>query len=194
LANSQADLFGGPPLPQGFGYMDDLVSVDEERKLSAWISSLELEAFEFHGFTGKRRVISFGWKYDFSRQRLDQSQAFPALIEPIRDRAAGFAKIAPSEIVHMLVTEYGPGAGIGWHKDKAVFDEVIGISLGSACELKLRRANESGWQRASVPLQPRSAYLLSGEARSLWEHSIPPIAALRQSITFRTLAGSVSRL
>jgi alkylated DNA repair dioxygenase AlkB len=193
MAYSQTDLFGGPPLPQGFRYLDDFLSADEEKNLIAHIAGLELQEFQFHGFTGKRRVVSFGWKYDFSAQRLRESQPLPEFIQTIRERAAGFAGIEPSDIRQALVTEYGPGAGIGWHKDKAVFGEIIGISLGAGCDLKLRRPDKGGWQRASVSLGPRSAYLFSGEVRSEWEHSIPAVSELRYSITFRTLAPSTSQ-
>jgi alkylated DNA repair dioxygenase AlkB len=88
----------------------------------------------------------------------------------------------------VLVTEYGPGAGIGWHRDKSVFGETVGVSLLSPCVLRLRRkAGEKKWERANVQVEPRSAYLLSGAARSEWEHSIPPVEALRYSVTFRSL-------
>jgi alkylated DNA repair dioxygenase AlkB len=91
-------------------------------------------------------------------------------------------------LVHALVNEYPPGAPIGWHRDKAAFGQVVGFSLLSPCVLRFRRPNVSGWERRSLNLEPRSAYWLAGEARADWEHSIPPVEALRYSITFRTLA------
>jgi alkylated DNA repair dioxygenase AlkB len=89
---------------------------------------------------------------------------------------------------HVLVTEYGPGAGIGWHRDKSVFGETVGVSLLSPCVLRLRRkVGERRWERVNVTAAPRSAYLLSGPARSEWEHSIPAVGEPRYSITFRHL-------
>jgi alkylated DNA repair dioxygenase AlkB len=82
----------------------------------------------------------------------------------------------------------GGRAGIGWHHDKAVFAEVVGISLLSACVFRIRREiAKKKWERVNLILEPRSAYFLSGPARYQWEHSIPQMEALRYSITFRTL-------
>ena len=87
----------------------------------------------------------------------------------------------------MLVTEYSAGAAIGWHRDKQEFGEIIGVSLLSPCTFRLRRAKGKGWERVNLTAEPRSAYLMSGPSRSEWEHSIPPVDALRYSITFRNL-------
>jgi alkylated DNA repair dioxygenase AlkB len=96
--------------------------------------------------------------------------------------------MAAGEFQHVMVTEYSPGAGIGWHRDKAVFGQVVGVSLLSTCVLRLRRAvGVKKWERVNVSAAPRSAYFLSGRARSEWEHSIPQVNALRYSITFRNL-------
>jgi alkylated DNA repair dioxygenase AlkB len=109
----------------------------------------------------------------------------PPFLLPLRARASELAGIATSGFQHVLVTEYAPGAGIGWHRDKAVFDEVVGISLLAACDFRFRRKKSEKWERATVMAEARSAYLLSGPARTQWEHSIPPVEALRYSITFR---------
>jgi alkylated DNA repair dioxygenase AlkB len=85
------------------------------------------------------------------------------------------------------MTEYTPGAAIGWHGDKAVFDQVIGVSLVNACRFRFRRKVGQKWERADFIAEPRSVYLLSGEARTHWEHSIPPMDRLRYSITFRNV-------
>ena len=152
------------------------------------IRKLPFREFEFHGYTGKRRVISFGWKYEFSSRRLLKADGIPAYLLPLREVAATFAGMEPEEFQHVLVTEYGPGAGIGWHRDKAVFGEVVGISLLSLCAFRLRRLVSKGkWERVNLIARPRSAYFLSGPARYEWEHSIPQMDALRYSITFRNL-------
>jgi alkylated DNA repair dioxygenase AlkB len=108
----------------------------------------------------------------------------------IRQKAAEFAGITESRLQHALVTEYAPGAAIGWHRDRPEFEDVIGISLGAPCLFRFRRKNGMRWERASIELQRRSAYLLRGRARWDWQHSIPPVDKLRYSITFRSLPES----
>ena len=177
-----------PKLPQGFKYQPELIGTAEEDSLLAHVRELPFRDFEFHGFTGRRRVVSFGWHYDFSGRRLEKAEAIPDYLFGLRTTAAAFAGLEPEALQHVLVIEYSPGAGIGWHRDKAVFGEVVGISLLAPCLLRLRRAtSEKRWERMKLLTQPRSAYHLRGAARSEWEHSIPPVDALRYSITFRTL-------
>ena len=176
-----------PPLPEGFKYAPDLLSSEEERELVGPLAELPFEGFEFQGFVGKRRVVSFGWKYDFNERQLQKAGDMPPFLLPLRDRAAAFAGLTPADFQHVLVTEYSPGAGIGWHRDKAVFDEVVGVSLLAPCPFRFRRKAGEKWERATVTLEPRSAYLLAGPARTEWEHSIAAMDALRYSITFRNL-------
>jgi alkylated DNA repair dioxygenase AlkB len=176
-----------PPLPDGFRYAPDLLTPDEERQLVARLGELPLEEFEFHGYRGKRRTASFGWHYDFNREALDRVDDMPVFLRVLRERAAAFAAMDPARLQHVLVTEYGAGAGIGWHRDKAVFGEIVGISLLAPCTFRLRRKAGPTWERASITAEPRSAYLLSGPSRSEWEHSIPPVDSLRYSVTFRNL-------
>jgi alkylated DNA repair dioxygenase AlkB len=193
---SQSDFFGragvarkmAADLPEGFRYESELIGPADEAALLAFVRELPFRDFEFHGYTGKRRVVSFGWHYDFSARHLRKADDIPDFLLALRPAAAAFAGLEPEELRHVLVTEYGPGAGIGWHRDKAVFGEVIGVSLLSPCVLRMRRkAGERRWERANVTAAPRSAYFLSGPARMEWEHSIPPVDALRYSITFRNL-------
>jgi alkylated DNA repair dioxygenase AlkB len=176
-----------PAPPEGFRYAADVLPLDEERELVARIGELPLKEFEFHGYVGKRRVISYGWHYDFGERKLSETESIPPFLLSARERAAEFAGVAPEHLPHALVTEYGPGAAIGWHRDKGVFGDVIGISLLSPCVFRLRRKAGSKWERYSLAAEPRSAYLLRGASRTEWEHSIPAVDALRYSITFRTL-------
>jgi alkylated DNA repair dioxygenase AlkB len=148
-------------------------------------AELPFKAFEFQGYLGKRRVVSFGWQYDFNTMELRRTEDMPGFLLPLREKAAGFAGLAASELQHVLLTEYAAGAAIGWHKDRSVFGEVVGISLLSSCVFRLRRKSGAKWERASFIAEPRSAYLLSGPARTEWEHSIPAVDSLRYSITFR---------
>jgi alkylated DNA repair dioxygenase AlkB len=184
----QPNLFDrGPAAPAGFRYQPDILSPDEERDLVPHFAALPFREFEFHGYVGKRRVVSFGWHYDFTDARLRQTEAMPSFLLPVRDKAAAFAGVAAGAVEHVLLTEYGAGAGIGWHKDKAVFGDVIGISLLAPCTFRFRRKAGTRWERASLIAEPRSAYLLTGPSRTEWEHSIPAVDSLRYSITFRTL-------
>lgn len=182
----QAELFDtASKFPPGLRYAAELISHAQEEDLVNRFQELEFKPFEFHGFLGKRRIVSFGWRYDFSGGGLQKADDIPRFLAPVRRRAAAFARLKYSDLQHVLVTEYQPGAAIGWHKDRSVFGDVIGISLVSSCTFRLRRKAGAGWQRASVSLEPRSAYLLRGESRIEWEHSIPAVTDLRYSITFR---------
>ena len=188
MSADQLNLFGKPArqLPDGFRYEPDVLSPQEEEALVAEFTRLPFKEFEFQGFLGKRRTVSYGWHYNFNDRNLRKADPFPDFLLPARDRAAAFAGLDPSELQHVLVTEYREGAAIGWHKDKAVFGDVIGLSLVSPCTFRLRRKQGTGWERASLIAQPRSAYLLRGPSRTEWEHSIPGVETLRYSITFRS--------
>jgi alkylated DNA repair dioxygenase AlkB len=187
--SAQGDLFDidAPSLPSGMRSCEDVVSEAQERSLAHYIQQLPLKSFEFAGgFRGNRRVISFGWRYDYSQQTLIEASPIPVELMKIRRAAASFANHRPEDLAQTLVTEYAPGAGIGWHRDKKMFGDIIGISLMAPCNFRLRLKKVAGWQRISLQANPRSAYLLSGPSRTTWEHSIPPLDRLRYSITFRT--------
>lgn len=181
-------LFGpDPEMPEGFALEPELIGREEEAQLAARFSGLDFRPFELRGFTGKRRVVSFGWRYDFGDQALKEAAEMPDFLLPIRDRAAEFAGLSPDELPHVLLTEYEPGAAIGWHRDRPDFEDVVGISLCSPCTFRFRRKAGLKWERVSFKARPRSAYLLRGPSRTEWEHSIPAVEALRYSITFRSL-------
>jgi len=194
MLREATDLFGharAQRLPLGFKYQPDLIGPGEESELIKSIERLPLKEFKFQGFLGKRRVASFGWRYDFNGGGLQKTEDIPHVMMPARDKAAAFAGLKPEALQQVLVTEYRPGVQIGWHKDRSVFGEVIGISLLSQCTFRLRRKSQSGaWERVSIVAAPCSAYLLSGPSRTEWEHSIPPVDALRYSITFRNFKDS----
>ena len=176
--------------PEGFRYQPDVLPPAEEQALVAVIQTLPLKEFEFHGYVGKRRTLSYGWHYDFGQRALQPADEIPPFLQPARQRAANFAGLAAADLPHALITEYGPGAAIGWHRDKGVFDQVVGLSLLAPCNFRLRRQAGSKWERFSLIVEPRSAYLLRGPVRTEWEHSIPGVEALRYSITFRSLRPS----
>lgn len=183
---AQGNLFGSPLLP-GLSVANDVITCSEEAELIARIGASGLSPFQFQQWEGKRLTRSFGWTYDFQTGRFAPGEPIPAWIEPLRATAARFAGIAAADIEQILLIHYGAGAGIGWHRDRPVFEHVIGISLGAPATMRFRRRAGGKFERASAELAPRSIYHLAGEARDDWEHSIAAMAAPRWSITLRSL-------
>jgi len=182
------------PLIAGLRYGEALISEEEERELLKRLMPLDLAPFRFHGFLGNRRTQSYGWRYDFDDASFTPTEPIPEWLQPLREKAAAFANIEPHEFVHVLLARYDPGAGIGWHRDRDVFDKVVGVSLNTPATLRFRQRNPEGFRRARLQVEPRSAYLLSGESRWDWEHSIAPGEQLRFSITLRTLSEKGRRI
>jgi alkylated DNA repair dioxygenase AlkB len=172
--------------PSGLGFRVEFVSALEEAALLANVAQLPFKPFEFHGWTGNRETVSFGWRYDFNQARVERVPPIPEFLLSLRERAARFAGLEPEAFEQGLVIRYDVGAGIGWHRDRPVFDRVFGLSLLSPCVLRFRRRRAAGFERFSLDAPPRSAYLLSEEIRHDWEHSISPLAVKRYSITFRS--------
>ena len=190
MPRKQLSLFGGAQAwPVGFRYQPDLVPPEQEDALLEHVRKLPFKEFQFQGFVGKRRTVSYGWHYDFNDRVLRKAEDLPPFLLSLRELAAEFAEMPAARLQQVLVTEYTAGSSIGWHRDKAVFGEVVGVSLLSSCKFRFRRKAGSGstWERVSLTAEPRSAYLLSGPARTEWEHSIPAVETLRYSITFRNL-------
>jgi len=182
------------PVIAGLRYEEDLISEAEEKTFLNRLMTLELAPFRFHGFVGNRKTQSFGWRYDFDDASFTRTEAVPEWLQPVRERAAQIAGVQPHDFVHVLIARYDPGAGIGWHRDRDVFDKVVGISVNTPATLRFRQRTGSGFRRASLRVEPRSAYLISGESRWEWEHSIAPGDQLRFSITFRTLSDKGRRI
>jgi DNA oxidative demethylase len=181
------DLFNAPMLP-GPASRSDFVTAAEEQALIAAIDAAELSPFRFQGWTGKRLTASFGWRYDFDAGRLRRGDPLPGWLLPFRDRAAHFAGLPKDALVQALLIRYDPAAGIGWHKDRPTFEHVVGPSLGAPAILRFRRRRGEKFERVNMPLEPRSAYHLSGASRHEWEHSISEMDRTRWSVTFRSLA------
>jgi DNA oxidative demethylase len=182
------------PLIAGLKYEEPLIGEAEERELLERLTALDLAPFRFHGWLGNRRTQSFGWRYDFEDASFTPTEPIPSWLQPLREKAASFAGVRSDDFVHVLLARYDPGAGIGWHRDRDVFEQVVGISLNTPATLRFRQRTSGGFRRASLEVEPRSAYLLSGEARWDWEHSIAPGEQLRFSITFRTLSEKGRRI
>jgi alkylated DNA repair dioxygenase AlkB len=176
--------------PRGFRYQEQTISEEVEASLAAELGQLALRPFEFHGYRGNRRVVNFGLKYDFSRRSVQRAEDMPSFLDDLLNRAASFAGCEKDAFRQVGVNEYRAGAGIGWHKDKPEFGIIVGVSLLAPSTMRFRRRHNKEWIRISHTLKPRSIYILSGEARKDWEHSIPPLDALRYSITFRTLSST----
>jgi alkylated DNA repair dioxygenase AlkB len=168
--------------------MPDFISHEAEQELIAHVAALPLHPFQFGQYEGKRRVASFGFRYDYSLRRLEEASPVPPWLGPITERVEAFGGPL-TRIRQVLCTEYDTGVGIGWHRDKPHFERIFGLSLGSACRFRFRRPAGDKWQRFTLEAEPRSIYMMSGASRSQWEHSIPAVEAPRYSITFRTMAG-----
>ncbi len=174
------------PLPNGFEYLSDFVSPAEESELLASIRSLEFVPFNFQGYVAKRRIVEYGWEYDFGTRKTSTTQPLPEFLLPLLTKVAQAAAVDPGAIVEAVVTEYPLGAPIGWHRDVPQFEAVMGISLASACRMRFKPYRAEG-HPISVTLELRSLYILRDDARWKFQHSIHNLQQLRYSITFRTL-------
>jgi alkylated DNA repair dioxygenase AlkB len=173
-------------LPEGFVYQPEFISLAEEATLVSGLRQLRFHPFQYQGYTAKRNVIEYGYEYDYSVNKTSSAPAIPEFLEWLRRRAAEFARVHSDELIECVVHEYRPGAPIGWHRDVPQFEIVTGISLLNACRMRFRPYQRKG-RILSIELEPRSAYIMRGEARWKYQHSIPPVESLRYSITLRTL-------
>jgi hypothetical protein len=180
------DLFGTPAAPDGFRYFPEALSHAEEERFVAEFERLPLRPFEFHGHLGNRRIYTFGHKYVFAGQAPRADGRIPPRFEPLLQIASRISGKPATAFEQVLVTEYAPGAGIGWHRDRPSYEDIVAVSFPAPCTLRLRRKAPPGWERRAVLIEPRSAYLLSGAVRNDWQHSITPMDILRYSVTLRT--------
>lgn len=190
-AVSMGDLFAAPALPSGLEYHADFATRDEEARLIDAIEALPLREAEYRQYTARRRVARFGHNgYPACGDSSEDADALPPWLDNVRDRAAALAGVDGDAFVHALVTEYRPGTPIGWHRDSPEYRTIVGISLASPCTMRFRPYNDRKNRAATIALDlaPRSAYVLRDDIRWRWQHHIPPVASLRYSITFRTLA------
>jgi len=184
----QGELFdaAAPPVP-GLQLVAEAVTPADEARLAERIDAAPLEPFAFGQWRGKRLTAHYGSAYDFARGRLDQAPPLPDWLRSLREHLGPQVAMDPAELEAALLIRYDPGAGIGWHRDRPQYGEVLGLSLGAPCVMRLRRRTADGFERRKLALPPRSLYRLSGEVRWQWEHSIAPMDATRRSVTFRTL-------
>jgi alkylated DNA repair dioxygenase AlkB len=177
--------------PEGLQYHPDLISEQEERELLDSIERLEFSEVRMHGIVAKRRVKHFGWVYGYESWRITPGPPLPEFLYPLRARVAELLKVESDTLAEILVTQYPPGAVIGWHRDAPMFGPaVVGVSLLAACRMRFQHGKVPARETFTLPLEQRSAYVLSGPARTAWQHSIPAVHNLRYSVTFRTLRAS----
>jgi alkylated DNA repair dioxygenase AlkB len=172
--------------PEGLRYAAEFVSPAMEQDLIEQVAALPLQPFQFGQYEGKRRVASFGFRFDYTLRRLQEADPIPQWLTPLIERVEKFGG-PDTRIAQVLCTEYDIGVGIGWHRDKPHFDRIFGLSLASSCKFRFRRPAGEKWDRFTLNAAPRSLYMMTGPARLIWEHSIPVVEAPRYSITFRTM-------
>ena len=192
---SQASLFDTEEtaFPPGMRFETDWLGADEEAALIEAIGALDLREAQYKQYTARRRVASFGGKFDYDNNRLLPAPPIPPAFEPLRQRVARWLGVAPDLFSQMLVAEYAPGTPLGWHRDVPDFESIVGVSLRGEGEMRFRPYPPESARAAdlrSLVLPPRSAYVLEGPARWQWQHSIVPTQVLRYSISLRTARGS----
>jgi alkylated DNA repair dioxygenase AlkB len=177
--------------PEGLRYLPDFLSEEEERALAEELSRLPYQEIRMHGAVARRTVVHYGWDYGYESWKITPTAPIPGFLDTVRARCAAAANLEPAALEEVLVSRYPPGAGIGWHRDAPMFGPiVIGVSLLGAARMRFRRKvsrDQDTYETYALELAPRSAYILAGEARSRWQHMIPPVNALRYSLSFRTV-------
>jgi alkylated DNA repair dioxygenase AlkB len=175
-------------MPDGWRYQADFVPAMEESRLLDVIATLPFEAARYKEWTARRRIVSYGGRYDFSRNVLEPAEPIPQFLQSLRQQAADWGMLAVESLNHATIAEYRPNTQLGWHRDVPQFEMVIGISLAGRARMRFRPYPHQKGGRAlfAIELEPRSIYLLAGPARWAWQHAISETAELRYSITFRT--------
>jgi alkylated DNA repair protein (DNA oxidative demethylase) len=174
--------------PEGLVYVPDFLTEAEERELLEHVRAVAFSEIKMRGQVARRRTAHFGWLYGYESWQVEPGPPMPDFLLPLRTRCAELMEEAPERLVEALVSEYTPGATIGWHRDAPMFGpKVVGVSLQSACRMRFQRGKDEERRTFALELAPRSAYVLSSAARGAWQHSIPAVKETRYSITFRTL-------
>jgi alkylated DNA repair dioxygenase AlkB len=176
------------PWPEGFAYAPDFLTVAEEAQLLKRIAVLALAPAEYKDWRARRRIVSFGGRYDFAASELRTAPPLPDFLLPLRAQAAAWAHLPVARVRQAMIAEYRPATQLGWHRDVPNFEEIIAVSLCGAARMRLRPWPPHGRALHIVELAPRSVYVLKGAARWHWQHAISPTKELRYSITFRTVA------
>ncbi len=176
-------------LPEGLETQAEFLSKEEEDALIEVIRQLPLQEAKYKEYTARRRVVSYGGKFDYDSNELLPSSELIEALQPLRARVAAWASVKPEELVHALVAEYSAGTPLGWHRDVPNFESIFGVSLGSEAVLRFRPYPPDRPRKEDViklNVAPRSIYAMRGAARWGWQHSVAPVDELRWSITLRT--------
>jgi alkylated DNA repair dioxygenase AlkB len=185
----QSHLFADAALPGGMEYRSDFISTTEEAELLRRIAELPLTPSTYRQYTARRRTINFGASYDFTHHQATPAPPLPSSFHWLRDRAARWAGLEPAAFIQALIAEYQVGTPLGWHRDVPDYEVIVGISLAGHARLRMRPypwSPERKREIIALELEPRSAYILRGQARWDWQHQVPPTKTLRYSITFRS--------
>jgi alkylated DNA repair dioxygenase AlkB len=184
----QDDLFLSQALPDGFAYQRDFLTAPEEAELLSIVQTLPLKEAQYREWSARRRVMSFGGRYDFTHHELTPAPEIPPFLFPLREKIAAWSGVPVAEFNHAMISEYRPGAPLGWHRDVPDFESIVGVSLAGSARMRLRPYPPKKGDRSALTLalEPRSVYAMRGEARWGWQHAISPTRQLRYSITFRT--------
>ncbi len=175
---------------EGFQYFPNFLTAQEEQHLLSAISKIQLHSFIFQGFEAKRKIASFGYDYSFDKRAITKGKEIPQAFHFLIKKVATELSLKPGDFSELLVTEYPVGSVINWHRDAPPFDVIAGISLLSDCTFRLRPHDKLKQSRSniiSIPVHPRSLYIIHGSARTDWQHSIAPVKNIRYSITLRTM-------
>jgi alkylated DNA repair dioxygenase AlkB len=186
----QPDLFGASMRPRGLWYRPHFLGSADEAALLRTFAGLPFREATFRQYTARRRVVRFGHLFDPDQRAWVQGDPLPDWLAAVRRNVAQWRGVPEEVFIHALVTEYRPGTPIGWHRDKPEYGIVVGISLGASCRMRFRPCATPRDHGAVIALElaPRSLYLMEDDVRQAWQHSIPPVKALRYSITLRTRA------
>jgi alkylated DNA repair dioxygenase AlkB len=177
-------------LPDGFTYRPDFVTAEDEAALTDDLRALPFHEIRMRGQIARRRTVHFGWLYGYESSRIEPGPPIPDFLLLLRAQSAALTGQDADRFAEVLITEYAPGAGIGWHRDAPMFGTVIGVSLLAPCRFRFQRGKGPARETRAIVLAPRSAYIIDGEARWQWQHAIPPMTAWRYSVTFRSLRES----
>jgi len=173
--------------PAGFEYRPGFISCSEADSLAKRLLQLPFIPSVMRGQPTRRKMHHFGWNYGPQQRNLTPApDPIPDWLLPLRDRCAEWAQSQAQDFQQAIVTLYGQkDAGIGPHIDAPAFGPcVLGVSLRSAVEMVFEREGV----RYAATLEPRSLYVMRGEARYSWKHAIYKIQTPpRLSVVFRSV-------
>jgi alkylated DNA repair dioxygenase AlkB len=198
---TQQELFSQPSdsALDGLRYQPEFLDVAGEKALLATLQTLPMQEAQYKEYRAHRRIVSYGGKYDFDRNELLEADPIPAWLHPLREQVASWSQRSPEEFTHAMIAEYRAGTPLGWHRDVPHFERIVGVSLLGTCRMRFRpypptpHARGAAARPVTLPIAPRSIYILEGAARWDWQHSVAPTPSLRYSITFRTLRAPTAR-